>query len=79
VTNHTKIELSKQALAAGEKVLREAEPDYFWGWPDGSFDGLVSNIVFEALKASGIDAQTLLDSRSGPCRSDETCQQERPL
>ncbi len=45
--------LSEDAIKAGEEVLREMEPDWFLGWPEGSHYRLVSNIVSAVYRASG--------------------------
>ena len=44
--------ISDSALKAGEKVLREMEPDWFLGWPEGSHYQLVSNIVSAVCRVS---------------------------
>ena len=50
-----KSDLPEKALKAGEDVLRECEPDWFLGWPEGSHYRLVSNIVSAVYRASGTD------------------------
>ncbi len=55
-------EFSKDALKAGEDVLRDMEPDWFLGWPEGSHSRLVSNIVSAVCQASGIDASVQSDT-----------------
>ena len=56
MTHHDILDFPEEALKAGEDVLRDKEPDWLLGWPEGSHYRLVSNIVSAVCQASGIDA-----------------------
>ena len=57
-----KLIFTDEALKLGEDVLREMEPDWFLGWPEGSHYQLVSSIVSAVCRASRTNADVRPDN-----------------